>query len=122
MEREPGKMTSPSRTTRRSLLAAGASAGVLAVATGCGAGTNKGDVAAPANFGSGPPIDVVFMRTTDPSGQATYNAQADAFNKKQSKIKARFEPATLGAGETWTAKLLAMVAADAAPDCFLVMQ
>ncbi len=102
--------------------ATGAGTGVLAAATGCGASTGKGDVAPPANLGSGAPIDVVFMRTTDPSGQATYNAQADAFNKKQTRIRGRFEPATLGAGETWTAKLLAMLAADAAPDCFLVMQ
>ncbi len=62
------------------------------------------------------------MRSANASLQAAYEAQAEAYNKKQSRIHARFEAASLAQGEAWPAKLTSMLASDSAPDCFLVEQ
>ncbi|MGI8423706.1 MAG: hypothetical protein ACR2NO_06285, partial [Chloroflexota bacterium] len=111
------------RPTRRHVLRAGASAGLLLTATRCAAGTGDAarDAAPPAQFGSAP-IDAVFMRSANASLAAAYDAQAQAFNRKQTRVRARFEAAALGQGETWPAKLTTMLASDSAPDCFLVEQ
>src|SRR5438093_637253 len=109
-----GKAT---RATGGLPLAFAGSAASLAAA-GCGIGSG-GDVAPPSTLGqAGPPIEVLFMRPANPAGVTGYTAQADAFNRKQTRVKARFETPALAQGEAWPAKLLAMLAADAAPDCF----
>ena len=111
-------------TTRRALLAPTLAITAALAATGCAAGgspAGSADVAPPAPQG-GPPADVVFMRSANASLASAYEAQADAFNKKQTRIRARFEAASLGQGDTWPAKLTAMIATDSAPDCFLVEQ
>jgi ABC-type glycerol-3-phosphate transport system substrate-binding protein len=110
----------PARPTRRWLFREGALLGggaALVLAAGC----NAGGGTAPA-ADSGPPKSVVFMRPSDPTTQRAYEAQAAAFNKKQSRIQARFEPAVTAQGESWLTKLTTMLAGDAAPDCFLVTQ
>jgi multiple sugar transport system substrate-binding protein len=114
-------------TTRRRALALGtalAPGGAAFSATGCAVAATGGsgaEVAPPAPQG-GPPAEVVFMRPANASLSAAYDAQAEAFNRKQFALRARFEAASLGQGEAWPAKLTSMLAADSAPDCFLVEQ
>ena len=62
------------------------------------------------------------MRPADQFLARAYEAQAEAFNKKQARIKARFDP---GAGNDyggWLAKITTMLASDTPPDCFLLGQ
>lgn len=101
--------------------AVGSAAGVTVLgATGCVPGRETEPAAAlPAG---GPPAQVVFMRTANPTLAAAYEAQAEAFNKKQQRVVGRFEAAAVAQNETWLAKLTAMLATDTAPDCFLVPQ
>ena len=107
------------RMTRRRVLATG---GVLAGTpfgmTACGAGSESGR----AKEDGGPPAEVVFMRPANQAASDAYNAQAMAFNTKQTRIKGRFEAPALVQGETWEAKLTTMIAGDGAPDAFLVGQ
>jgi multiple sugar transport system substrate-binding protein len=100
------------------VLGAGAPLAAIPLLAACGAG----EQAAKAPATGGPPAEVVFMRTANASLQRAYEAQAEAFNKKQDRIRGRFEPAAVAQGETWLAKLTTMLASDAAPDCFLVSQ
>lgn len=105
--------------SRRAVLGRGAAgvAGTAALAA-CGPGATGGSPAAD----SGPPVEVVFMRQANASLTRAYEAQAEAFNKKQTRVRGRFEGAAIAQGETWLAKLTAMLASDSAPDCFLVTQ
>lgn len=109
----------PRRPTRRRLLGAGVtlggSAGLFLVA-GCDA---RGG--APAAQG-GPPAEVSFMRPADQFLGRAYEAQAEAFNRKQSRIKARFDTAAGNDYGGWPAKLTTMLASDSFPDCFLMTQ
>ncbi len=109
-----------SKLTRRALAwrlgAAGTTAGLVAA---CGGQVSP---SAPASGQSGTPVEVVFMRTANQSLAAAYEAQAEAFNQKQQRLRGRFEAAAVGQGETWDTKLTAMLASDSAPDCFLVSQ
>ena len=104
-------------TRRRALLGMG-SALALSPLTACGAGSQT---AQPQDTG-GPPIDLLFMRPANQASADAYNAQADAFNKKQTRYRGRFEAPALAQGETWETKLTTMIAGDAAPDVFLTGQ
>ena len=108
-------------TSRRRLMgqvAALAAAGASAPLAACGGGDQE---AAPKDAG-GPPIEVVFMRPANQAAADAYNAQAAAFNAKQSRFKGRFEAPALAQGEAWESKLTAMIAGESAPDVFLVGQ
>ena len=109
---------STSRGTRRRVLLAGAATLALTPLTACGAGTQT---AQPQDTG-GPPVELLFMRPANQAAADAYNAQADAFNKKQTRYKGRFEAPALAQGETWETKLTTMIAGDAAPDVFLTGQ
>lgn len=111
-------MKSPLKTRRRALLGAGAAL-ALTPLTACSAGAG-GQAAPPIDTGAN--AEVVFMRTANASLAQAYDAQAASFNAKQSKIKGRFEAATIGQGETWEAKLTTMIAAGSPPDTFVVPQ
>src|SRR5687767_7045584 len=106
---------STSRGTRRRVLLAGAATLALTPLTACGAGTQT---AQPQDTG-GPPVELLFMRPANQAATDAYNAQADAFNKKQTRYKGRFEAPALAQGETWETKLVTMIAGDSAPDVFL---
>ncbi|HET6319137.1 MAG TPA: sugar ABC transporter substrate-binding protein, partial [Chloroflexota bacterium] len=108
--------TTRARATRRALLALGGTLALPALAA-CG----NGGSAKPADTG-GPPIEVVFMRTANQAATDAYNAQAAAFNAKQTRYRGRFEAPALAQGETWETKLTTMIAGDAAPDVFLTGQ
>ncbi|MBI3969936.1 MAG: sugar ABC transporter substrate-binding protein [Chloroflexi bacterium] len=109
--------------SRRRLLARGmgVAAGVTALgAAGCIPGKPAETTATlPA---SGPPAQVVFMRTANPTLAAAYDAQSAAFNKQQQRVVGRFEAAAVAQNETWLTKLTTMLASDTAPDCFLLPQ
>jgi multiple sugar transport system substrate-binding protein len=70
----------------------------------------------------GPPVEVTFMRPADQFLARAYEAQAERFNQKQSRIRARFDPSAGNDYGGWLAKLTSMLATDTAPDCFLVQQ
>jgi multiple sugar transport system substrate-binding protein len=103
--------------SRRCMLMLGAGGAVAPLAS-CGLGTQQ----AQPKDGGGPPVDVVFMRPANQAAADAYNAQAAAFNARQTRIKGRFEAPTLAQGELWPAKLTAMIAGESAPDVFLVGQ
>jgi multiple sugar transport system substrate-binding protein len=111
------------RATRRRVLAGGSTALLTAGVSGCavGGGGRAAD-AGPAIPKDGPPIDVVFSRPANQAAADAYNAQATAFNAKQERLKGRFEAPALAQGETFEAKLTAMIAGASAPDVFLVGQ
>lgn len=62
------------------------------------------------------------MRPADQFLAAAYEAQAERFNQKQSRLRARFDPSAGNDYGGWLAKLTSMLATDTAPDCFLVQQ
>jgi multiple sugar transport system substrate-binding protein len=62
------------------------------------------------------------MRPADQFLARAYEAQAEAFNKKQSRIRARFDPSAGNDYAGWPAKLTTMLASDTPPDCFLLQQ
>ena len=101
--------------TRRALLA-GVGGLALTPLVACG-----GQTAKPQETG-GPPVDVVFMRPAAQAAADAYNAQAAAFNAKQTRYKGRFEAPALAQGEAFETKLTAMIAGESAPDVFLVGQ
>jgi multiple sugar transport system substrate-binding protein len=100
--------------SRRALLGGAATLALTPLAA-CGTG---GQSTTPQDSG-GPPIDLLFMRPANQAAADAYNAQADAFNKKQTRYKGRFEAPALAQGETWETKLVTMIAGDSAPDVFL---
>jgi multiple sugar transport system substrate-binding protein len=105
------------RASRRRVLALGAAG----AATPLGA-CRLGGQAAPSRDASGSPVEVVFMRPANQAAADAYNAQAAAFNAKQTRFTGRFEAPALAQGEAWEAKLTAMIAGESAPDVFLVGQ
>ncbi|HET7771145.1 MAG TPA: sugar ABC transporter substrate-binding protein [Chloroflexota bacterium] len=107
-------MTRPLSTRRRALLGAGATLALTPLAA-CG---GSGQSAQPQDAG-GPPVELLFMRPANQAAADAYNAQVDAFNKKQTRYRGRFEAPALAQGETWETKLTTMIAGDAAPDVFL---
>jgi multiple sugar transport system substrate-binding protein len=110
-------MRRPFSTRRRALLGAGAAL-ALTPLTACGAG---GPTAQPQDTG-GPPVELLFMRPANQAAADAYNAQAEAFNRRQTRYRGRFEAPALAQGETWETKLTTMIAGDAAPDVFLTGQ
>jgi multiple sugar transport system substrate-binding protein len=62
------------------------------------------------------------MRPADQFLAKGYEAQAEAFNKKQSRIKGSFDPQAGNDYAGWLAKLTTLLASDTPPDCFLVQQ
>jgi multiple sugar transport system substrate-binding protein len=107
---------------RRDVLRACVVAPPLLAALGCSAagGANQGSGQPAAQ--SGAPIQVSFMRPANQSLTDAYNAQADAFNKQQSKLVARFDTGAGSDYNGWRTKLTTMLASDTAPDCFLMQQ
>jgi multiple sugar transport system substrate-binding protein len=111
--------------SRRGVLAPGAaaaSAAALTVLGGAGCAPGRAAESTAALPASGPPLQVVFMRTANASLAAAYEAQAAAFNKQQQRIVGRFEAAAVTQNESWLTKLTAMLSSDSAPDCFLLPQ
>ena len=81
----------------------------------------KKDAAQPAKDW-GPPVDVTFMRPADQFLAEAYQAQAERFNQKQTRIRAHFDA---GAGTDyggWLTKLTSMLATETVTDGFLVQQ
>ncbi|HEU5318808.1 MAG TPA: sugar ABC transporter substrate-binding protein [Chloroflexota bacterium] len=113
-----GTSRRPGHTKRRALQSLGG-AGALATLAACG--TPSTGAGAPKDAG-GPPVDVVFMRPANQAAADAYNAQAAAFNQKQTRYKGRFEAPALAQGETFETKLTTMIAGDSAPDVFLTGQ
>jgi multiple sugar transport system substrate-binding protein len=112
-----GLLSGTNGVSRRRVLAIGV-AGAMTPLAACGVGTRS---AQPKDTG-GPPVDLVFMRPAAQAAADAYNAQAQAFNAKQTKHKGRFEAPALAQGEAWETKLTAMIAGESAPDVFLVGQ
>ena len=110
-------MRTPFTVRRRALLGAGATLALTPLAA-CGA---AGQSTTPQDAG-GPPVELLFMRPANQAAADAYNAQAEAFNKKQTRYKGRFEAPALAQGETWETKLTTMIAGDASPDVFLTGQ
>ena len=82
--------------SRRGLLAPGAASAASAALTvlgGAGCAPGRAAELTAALPASGPPLQVVFMRTANASLAAAYEAQAAAFNKQQQRIVGRFEAA-----------------------------
>jgi multiple sugar transport system substrate-binding protein len=100
--------------TRRGVLGV-SSVGALTTLTACGSPNSAN---APKDAGS-PPVELVFMRPANQAAADAYNAQAAAFNQKQTRYKGRFEAPALAQGETFETKLTTMIAGDSAPDVFL---
>lgn len=71
---------------------------------------------------SGAPVEVSFMRPAAGFLVEAYEAQAERFNQKQRRVRARFDTGASADYGGWLAKLTTMVATDTAPDCFLVQQ
>ncbi len=112
----------PGQLSRRRFLSLAPFSGAMALAAGCALGGTGAGPEASGPRESGAPVEVSFMRPADQTLAAAYVAQADAFNKKQSKLVARFDP---GAGTDyagWLTKITTLLASDTAPDCFLVQQ
>ena len=103
---------------RRSALLGAACLPVPAVLSACG--TPPGTADAPA--AAAPTGAVTFMRPADQFLARAYEAQAEAFNKKQSRLKASFDPQAAADYAGWPAKLTTLLASDSVPDCFLVGQ